>query len=515
MLCNLVVENYALISKLEIDFKKGLTIITGETGAGKSILLGALSLILGKRAEPSVLFNKEKKCIVEGTFDITHYGLKDFFENNQIDYEHQTIIRREIAPSGKSRAFINDVPVTLELLTELGVKLIDIHSQHHNLHLSDSFFQMKVLDSYAQSFGILAEYQQLYRNYKDIQQKYQSLSDEAARSKNDLEYLQFQFTQLQEAKLKDGEQDELEQDLEKLEHLEEIKTAMQNAEVLLQGEGPAILQQLKDCQAQIGKISRFLKGHENLSERLNASFIELKDIAQEIDAVNHQLTFDPDRLTEVNDRLNLLYTLIKKHRVSNVGELITLRDQIQQKIAAITSFDSDLEKLNSALQIALEQVKKCGIQLSEKRKSACASFEQRIIDMLQEVGIPNASFAIELQDREEFTINGTDLIQFMFSANRNMKGQEISRVASGGEISRLMLCIKSLMSDATGLPTIIFDEIDTGVSGEIAERVGNIINRMSDKMQIINITHLPQVASKGNYHYLVYKTDEENTLLPG
>jgi DNA repair protein RecN (Recombination protein N) len=509
MLCNLVVENYALISKLEIDFKKGLTIITGETGAGKSILLGALSLILGKRAEPSVLFNKEVKCIVEGTFDITHYGLKDFFENNEIDYEHQTIIRREIAPSGKSRAFINDVPVTLELLTELGIKLIDIHSQHHNLHLSDSLFQMKVLDSYAQSFGILAEYQQLYHNYKEIQGKYQSLSDEAVRSKNDLEYLQFQFTQLQEAKLKDGEQDELEQELEKLEHLEEIKTAMQHAEILLQGEGPAILQQLKDCHALIGKISRFLKGNENLADRLNATFIELKDITQEIDAVNNQLTFDPGRLTEVNDRLNLLYTLIKKHRVSHVGELITLRDQIEQKIAAITSFDSDLEKLGNALQNSLEQVKKCGIQLSEKRRSSCTSFEQRIIDMLQEVGIPNASFSIVLQEREEFTINGTDLIQFMFSANRNMKGQEISRVASGGEISRLMLCIKSLMSDATGLPTIIFDEIDTGVSGEIAERVGNIINRMSDKMQIINITHLPQVASKGTSHYLVYKTDEE------
>ncbi len=513
MLCNLVVGNYALISKLEIDFKKGLTIITGETGAGKSILLGALSLILGKRAETSVLYNKDVKCIVEGTFDITHYGLEGFFEAHEIDYDHQTIIRREIAPSGKSRAFINDIPVTLELLTELGVKLIDIHSQHHNLHLSDSSFQMKVLDGYSQSLELISNYRQYFSSYKEIQQKYNARVEEAERTKNDLEYLQFQDTQLQEAKLKEGEQEELEQELEKLEHIEEIKTALQGATILLQEEGTSIVQQLKDCHALIGKISKFLHGNENLSERLDASYIELKDIAQEIDSINNQLGFEPDRLTEVNERLNLLYTLEKKHRVSSVAELITLRDQIRQKIETIVSFDSDLEKLSNALNASLEQVKKSAHLLSENRAKACPSFENSIVSMLQEVGIPNASFSIVLQNMNEYTISGNDQIQFMFSANKNMKGQEISRVASGGEISRLMLCIKSLMSDATGLPTIIFDEIDTGVSGEIAEKVGNIINRMADKMQIINITHLPQVASKGSSHYLVYKTEENQSTV--
>ena len=513
MLCNLVVENYALISRLEIEFRKGLTIITGETGAGKSILLGALSLILGKRADTLVLFDKEKKCIVEGTFDITHYGLADFFTEKGIDYDDQSIIRREIAASGKSRAFINDIPVNLEMLTELGIKLIDIHSQHQNLNLADSVFQMKVIDSYAQNQELIDTYQLHFHTYKDIQKKYRLLDDEAARSKSDLEYYQFQYTQLEEARLQEGEQEELEFELEKLTHAEEIKTGLSNAADLLQGDGNSALQQLKDCSVVINRISKFLHEHENLSSRIESAYIEIKDVAREIEVLNNQLNHDPDRLTQVNDRLNLLYSLEKKHRIATLSELIALRDQLKCKVEEINGFDFNLEVLDKKLREAQTVLGDCANKLSLQRMQSITPVEQRVIEMLHDVGIPNAGFSIRLEKTDNFNEHGSDIIQFLFTANKNMALQDIARVASGGELSRLMLCVKSLMSDSTGLPTIIFDEIDMGVSGEIAERVGNIINRMAEKMQIINITHLPQVASKGKYHYLVYKTDEEKSTV--
>jgi DNA repair protein RecN (Recombination protein N) len=513
MLCNLAVENYALISKLEIEFRKGLTIITGETGAGKSILLGALSLILGKRADTSVLFNKEIKCIVEGTFDITGYGLNDFFAETGIDYDDQPILRREISATGKSRAFINDIPVNLELMTELGLRLIDIHSQHQNLNLSNSIFQMKVLDSYAQDNALLNQYRVHFNAYMDIRKRFMLLTDEAGRSRSDLDYFQFQYSQLEEAKLLENEQEELEFELEKLTHAEEIKTGLMNVLSLLQGEGMPAIQQLKDCLSAVNKVIKYLQGHENLSPRIESAYIEIKDIAQEIGNLNNQLSFDPERLTQVNERLNLIYNLEKKHRVSSLAELLILRDQLREKIAGISSFEFRLADLEKELNQAFAIVGESAFKLSEKRRQAIPHFEKGIVNLLHDVGIPNAGFTIELQKIEEYTSQGSDSIRFLFSANKNMTPQDIARVASGGEISRLMLCIKSLMSDSAGLPTIIFDEIDTGVSGDIAERVGNIIRRMSDKMQIINITHLPQVASKGKYHYHVYKTDEEKTTV--
>jgi DNA repair protein RecN (Recombination protein N) len=513
MLCNLVVENYALISKLEIEFRKGLTIITGETGAGKSILLGALSLILGKRADTSVLFEKEKKCIVEGTFDITHYGLTDLFTEKGLDYDNLPIIRREISAAGKSRAFINDVPVNLEVLTELGLKLIDIHSQHQNLNLADSVFQMKVIDSYAQNQELLDTFRLHFRMYRDIQKQYRQLADEAARSKSELDYYQFQYTQLKEAQLHEGEQEELEFELEKLTHAEEIKTGLTNAADLLQGDSNSTLQQLKDCLSAITRIKKFLHENENMSSRIESAYIEIKDVAHEIEVLNSQLYHDPDRLTQVKDRLDLLYSLEKKHRVATLSELIALRDHLNDKIEEIDSLDFNLEKLDKKLIEARAVLGECASRLTIQRRQAITPFEQRVIEMLHDVGIPNAGFSIQLEKTEDFNEYGSDKIQFMFTANKNMAVQDIARVASGGELSRLMLCVKSLMSDSIGLPTIIFDEIDTGVSGEIAEKVGNIINRMAEKMQIINITHLPQVASKGKYHYLVYKTDEEKSTV--
>jgi DNA repair protein RecN (Recombination protein N) len=509
MLCNLVVENYALISKLEIEFRKGLTIITGETGAGKSILLGALSLILGKRADTSVLYDKEKKCIVEGTFDIARYGLADFFTEKGIDFDNQTIIRREISATGKSRAFINDVPVNLEMLTDLGIRLIDIHSQHQNLNLADSIFQMKVIDGYAQNQESLDVYRQHFQAYRDKQKKYRQLTDEAVRSKSDLDYYQFQYTQLEEARLQEDEQEELEFELGKLTHAEEIKTGLSIASSLLQGDSNAALQQLKDCSGALNKISRFLHEKENLSLRIESAYIEIKDVAREIELMNSQLDHDPGRLTQVSDRLNFLYTLEKKHKVSSLADLIALRNQLKDKIETINAFDFNIEEADKKLKEAHALLSNHASRLTLQRKQAINPIEQRVIDMLHEVGIPNAGFSIQLEKLGDFNEHGADKIQFLFTANKNTPLQDIARVASGGELSRLMLCVKSLLSDATGLPTIIFDEIDTGVSGDIAERVGNIINRMSEKMQIINITHLPQVASKGEYHYLVYKTDEE------
>jgi DNA repair protein RecN (Recombination protein N) len=508
MLCNLVVENYALISKLDIEFRKGLTIITGETGAGKSILLGALSLILGKRADTNILYDKEKKCIVEGTFDVKPYDLHGFFDENSIDYDDQTVVRREVSAAGKSRAFINDTPVNLEKLTEFGLKLIDIHSQHQNLNLTDSIFQMKVLDSFARSQNQLKEYKEYFNAFRRIEHEYRQLSEEAVQSKSDLDYVQFQLNQLEEAHLKEGEQEELEMEQEKLNHAEEIKIGLTTALTLLQQENDSVLHQLKECYSSLSRINKFLHGHDQLSTRLDSAYIELKDIAEEIDNLNNQIHFDPERLAVVNDRLNIIYSLEKKHRVNHLDELLDLLKGFREKINAITSYDLQLEAFQKKLKTAEDDVQKSASKLSGIRRNAIPAFEKNITGMLKEVGIPNAGFSINFEPAHEFTASGADKILFMFTANKNMPLQDIARVASGGEISRLMLCIKSLMVDSIGLPTIIFDEIDTGVSGDIAERVGNIINRMSEKMQIINITHLPQVASKGQYHYLVYKTDE-------
>jgi DNA repair protein RecN (Recombination protein N) len=513
MLCNLVVENYALISKLEIEFRKGLTIITGETGAGKSILLGALALILGKRADANVLLDKEKKCIVEGTFDIMNYGLESFFTEKGIDYDDQPIARREISATGKSRAFINDFPVNLEVLTEFGLKLIDIHSQHQNLNLADSVFQMKVIDSFTQDQVLLETYRSHFLEFKAIQKKFRLLTEEAARSKSDLDYFLFQYSQLAEARLIEGEQEELEFELEKLTHAEEIKTGLTTASSLLQSDGNSALQQIKDSLGAINKIKKFLHENESLSTRIDAAYIEIKDISREIETLNDQFYYDPDRLAQVNDRLNILYSMEKKHRVSGLADLIAVRDNLKVKIEEINAYDFNLEELEKKLSEIQGIVRKYADKLNQQRQKAIAPFRQRVTEMLHDVGIPNAGFSVLLEKLDDFNEHGSDRIQFLFTANKNMPLQDIARVASGGELSRLMLCVKSLMSDSIGLPTIIFDEIDTGVSGEIAERVGNIINRMADKMQIINITHLPQVASKGKYHYLVYKTDDEKTTV--
>jgi DNA repair protein RecN (Recombination protein N) len=513
MLCNLVVENYALISTLEIEFRKGLTIITGETGAGKSILLGALSLILGKRADSNVLYDKEKKCIVEGTFDITRYGLETFLNENGIEPESQAYVRREISVSGKSRAFINDTPVTLEILSEFGKKLIDIHSQHQNLELVNSVFQMLVIDNYAHNNDLLGLYNGLYIEYRNLVDKHHQTVQNADKIKAELDYIRFQFQQLEEAKLTGGELEELESELEQLTHAEEIKNGLSAIQSLLEGENAAALQQLKDITGHINRIYKYLPAGEELYKRMETFYIDLKDMSHDISVLNARHDPDPAALSKVNDRLNLLYNLLKKHRASSVSELISLREQLRKKIEEIDSLDFNLAALEKQLLEKKEQLNALGMQLRAARLKASPSFEEKVKDLLKEVGIPNAGFKVVLEPLDDFTERGTDKLQFLFSANKNIVPQDISRVASGGELSRLMLCIKSLLVDASGLPTLIFDEIDTGVSGDIAERVGNIISRMAEKMQIINITHLPQVASKGENHFLVYKTEDDHSAV--
>jgi DNA repair protein RecN (Recombination protein N) len=513
MLKNLTIENYALINELNISFHEGLTIITGETGAGKSIMLGALALILGKRADISVLNDKGKKCIVEGIFDISRYKLQDFFIKNDLDYDDQVIIRREISAAGKSRAFINDLPVTLEVLTELGSQLIDIHSQHQHLSLSDNKFQLKVIDSYAHTFDLLTQYKCVYDEYVSLKRQLNQLQEDASKSKADLDYFTFQYNQLNEARLSAGEQEELELELEKLTHAEEIKTSLMLVFNTLSGESISLITKLKDAIGQLSRIHKYLPVSVEISKRLDSSYIELKDIAEELEMHAEKIDLDPARLEHVKSRLDILYSLMQKHRKSSVTELIQLQEELEKKIHTITSYDFRIAETEQVLNEKTGELQDLAIKLSEMRINAFHDIESQIISMLREMGMPSASFSIEHKKLAEYSPSGIDQVQFMFSANKNIEAQEISRVASGGELSRLMLSIKSLLSDATGLPTIIFDEIDTGVSGEIAEKVGNIIKRMAKRMQLINITHLPQIASKGNHHLLVYKAENDEATV--
>jgi DNA repair protein RecN (Recombination protein N) len=513
MLKNLVIENYALIRELNISFGAGLTIITGETGAGKSIMLGALGLILGKRADTSVLYDKGKKCIVEGLFDISPYSLKPFFLENDLDYEDHVLIRREIAASGKSRAFVNDLPVTLEVLTELSDQLIDIHSQHQHLNLNDYGFQLKVVDSYAGTMELRAKYRTEYESFKALQQQLNQLKEEADKSKADLDYFTFQAGQLREAALSEGEQEDLEQELEKLTHAEEIKASLLSAMTLLAGESNSLLANLKETMDQLVRAGKYLPLSGEIAKRCEISYIDLKDAAAEIENQYEKIDHDPERMDRVKNRLDLLYGLQQKHRKASVKELMELQQELENKIRTITGYDSSLEETAARLDAKRKALQQLAEKLSRRRRDSFSSIEGQVVAMLHELGIPGASFSIKHTGLPDFSPSGTDQVQFMFSANKNVTPQDISKVASGGELSRLMLTVKSLLSEATGLPTIVFDEIDTGVSGEVAEKVGNIIKRMAGKMQLINITHLPQIASKGEIHLLVYKSESDQSTV--
>jgi len=513
MLQQLKINNYALIDNLEISFGASLNILTGETGAGKSIILGALSLILGQRAESRYFFNQQKKCIIEGTFQIGQFHIKAFFEDNDLDYAAETVLRREISADGKSRAFVNDTPVNLNTLKQLGEKLIDIHSQHATQEINDAAFQLLVIDSVAKHPDLLNEYHATYRAYKTATSKLKTLQDEADRAKSELDYHQFQYDELEKASLSADEQEKLEQELYALNNAGDIKRNLSGAHYLMdQGETSALLQ-LREAAHQLSALEKFNPFIEELNQRLKSSIIELKDIASEIEILEGNTIMNEGRVNIINDRLTIIYNLQKKHRVSSNAELLQIQDDLSNKIQQVLSGDEEIETLQQHINTQKAALQKLAKQLSDNRVKTIPVIEKQVQQTLAEMGMGNASLKIEntLTASTDFDSNGIDHIRFLFSANKGYALSEMSKVASGGELSRLMLSIKSLIANNTALPTIIFDEIDTGVSGEVANKVGQVMERLSQNLQVITITHLPQIASKGKSHYFIYKDDSAAT----
>ncbi len=507
MLCSIHVRNYALIENLEMELASGLSIITGETGAGKSILVGALSLILGQRADHSILMDSHRKCIVEGVFSFDDSRHEDFFKKNDLDFDRQIILRREILPGGKSRAFINDTPVNLNTLRELGSRLVDIHSQHHNLNLTDNRFQLMVVDTVAGYQELTDKFRHRYKRFREVQEKFSELTGAARQAQQDLDYYQFQFEQLDAAKLREEEQKELEEEYGMLNHAEEIRNALAKAGHMIFSGDHSILDRIREMINDFASISDFCPDAEEYKKRLDPVYIELKDIAREAEQKSETVMLDPKRLEAVEERLNLLYSLFQKHRADTVKQLLDIKKELQDKIKGIHSHEEQLASLEKESARLKDELKKLASLVTEQRKKAIPGIEQRVRKMLRDLGIPNARFSIHHEILDDFTPSGKDRVSFMFSANKKAPMLEISRVASGGELSRLMLSIKSLISHNAAMPTIVFDEVDAGVSGEIADKVGNIIRKMAEKLQLINITHLPQVAVKGDRHYLVHKYD--------
>ena len=510
MLRSLYIQNYALIEKLDIDFGSGFSVITGETGAGKSIILGAIGLLLGQRADVKSIRRGAAKCVIEARFEIAGYGMQPFFEENELEYEDECILRREVYASGKSRAFINDTPASLVQMKELGEQLIDVHSQHQNLLLNKEGFQLNVLDILAHDEDELAAYQSLHREWKQAQRDLENLIALAGQNKADEDYIRFQLEQLEDAHLTAGEQEELEREADTLSHAEEIKAGLFRAGQVMNSDEGGLLSALKECLNTMSGLQKVYPPAGELAERLESSYIELKDISQEISGKEEEVEFNPARLEEVNDRLNLIYTLQQKHRVSTVDELLALADDYAAKLSNITSSDEQIEELKSRSESLYNKVKKQAAVLTELRTAAAREVEKQMAARLIPLGMPNVRFRVEIGTRKEPGAHGADTVGFLFSANKNGALQNISSVASGGEIARVMLSVKAMIAGAVKLPTIVFDEIDTGVSGEIADRMADIMQEMGDSdRQVISITHLPQIAARGRAHYKVYKQDNE------
>jgi DNA repair protein RecN (Recombination protein N) len=491
-----------------VEFAPGFCVVTGETGAGKSIIMGALSLILGLRADTSILKNKEEKCVVEGRFLLSgKIDLQSYFEENDLDFEETIILRREITSSGKSRAFINDTPVQLPLMREVGLKLIDIHSQHSNLELGKRQFQLNVIDWYGGHNELLDNYSVLYFELKKIESSYKELNGKSQQAKADLDYYEYQFNQLTEARLKEGEQELLEQEQEMLTHAEEIKLGLSQVYQLFDREEQSALVNLKEAISIMRRMASYLPDAEKLLERLESQLIEMRDIADECELLAEKTENNPGKLEEITHRLDSIYSLQQKHRVGSIAELIEIRDEFDAKLQAAASYDEELERLRKNLKIVKEKVNETAEELHQKRKSLLPDIEKEVTAYLQQLGMPYGQFKIKMQRKEEISSLGFDEVYFLFTANKGGQLEEINKVASGGELSRLMLAIKTVVAKSKALPAIIFDEIDAGISGEIAIKMAEILKSMSQYMQVINITHLPQIASKGDSHYHVYKNE--------
>lgn len=510
MLTHLHIENYVLIKNLDLDFNSGFSVITGQTGAGKSIMLGALELALGAKADSKAIFQGEKKCIIEAVFNISGYGLESFFADNDLDYSDECIIRRELSENGKSRSFLNDTPVLVSTLKQLGIKLIDIHSQHSSLLLESNAFQLSVVDSVANNAETLKEYKLQYSAYCHLCKETAHLKEKSENTKNNADYLQFQYKQLTESNLKEGELTLLENSLNALEHISDIKNSLENASYLLDGDG-GVLSKLHSLQNTLNSISKFGSNYSDLADRISSCEIELKDIFSEIDSCNNKVDVSPTQMEQMRDRLDTLNTLLQKHRVKSIEELIAIRDSIGVQLKDIENFDSDIEALEKKKAENYSKLKALALTLTKNRSKAVEPIKKSIEDNLRHLGIPDSVFMVEFSQCDELSLNGAETAQFLFSSNKT-KPQPIQNSASGGEISRVMLCLKALIAKNTNLPTLIFDEIDTGISGTVAAQMGTILKEMAGGMQIICITHLPQVAAKGSTHYSVYKDSSVNPV---
>jgi DNA repair protein RecN (Recombination protein N) len=507
MIQKLHIQNYAIIDVLSIDFSGRMNVITGETGAGKSILMGALSLILGDRADTAVLLEKDKKCYVEGTFTLAGAAVMAFLKENDLDAEEEIVIRREIAPSGKSRAFINDTPVNLEQLRKLSSQLVDLHRQFDTLDLGESDFQREVLDALAGQAVLLDKYQTVYRSWQAAGRELAKLQEQKAQFNKEVDYNKFLFDELNDAGLKAGELEELDQELKLLSNSEGIKTALSKIYYeLKEGEQPMV-QQLKTLQHSLQHFSSFHPELPLLSERMQSVQIELQDIAGEVERINDHINYDPRKIEEINERLSTGYKLLKKHGVQTTAELLALRDQLGDKLQASLNVDESIAAREKEVASLLAEAKKQALVLSKNRQAQATPLEEQVNKLLRQVGMPNARLKVQLQAKE-LQAAGMDAIEFLFDANKSNRFEPIRKVASGGELSRLMLCIKSLVAESIDLPTLIFDEIDTGISGEAARQVGVILKNLSRKRQVICITHQPQIAGKADAHYFVFKDEK-------
>jgi DNA repair protein RecN (Recombination protein N) len=512
MLTHLTIKNYALIRHLELSPSEHLNVITGETGAGKSIMLGAIGLLMGNRADTKVMWDENEKCVTEGIFNIKDYKLKTFFKTEDLDYDDATVLRREISPGGKSRAFINDTPVTLDVLKKLGALLMDVHSQHETLQLGSQSFQLKLIDAYAENGNIREKYIAEWSDLVKAKKHYENLQSQAETLRQEADYVRFQLDELRNADLAENEQEKLESELKINEHAEEIKTKFQTILEGLTRSDYAVRNGISEAKSTLHQIASYSSHYNNLYDRLESLLIELDDISSEIEREEEKIEFDPERLQFVQERLSTIYKLLKKHRAVTVSELLTLQQSLEEKDAITSNIDEALASAKVAFESAKRNVQDTGLKLRETRKKAFGPLTKQLLKLLHELGIPDANLQVELNESEP-TASGLDKLELLFSANKGMTPRPLAQVASGGEFSRVMFCIKYIMTEKTAMPTLILDEIDTGISGEVAIKLGNMMKLMSHKHQIISISHLPQIAAKGDAHYFVFKDNSADKTI--
>jgi DNA repair protein RecN (Recombination protein N) len=508
MLQHLHIQNYALIDDLTVDFSEGFSVITGETGAGKSILLGALGFVLGDRADLGVLFDKDKKCVVEAKFDLTDETLKPLFEANDLDFDQECIFRRELNPQKKSRAFINDTPVTLQTMKEIGCQMVDIHSQHDALLLTDADFQLRLLDNIAQNNSILTDYQVEFSRYQELKRNLHELKETATRNTAENDYMKFQLDELEKTDLKEGEYSDIEQTLHTMENAEEIKSLLVTSNTLLEDSESAIIGQINTLSSVLQRMRNLLPNTESLGERIDNLKVELKDIAYDLRRREDEIQFDEEQLKTLEERYDLINRLMMKHRLSDFESLLSYRDNLKEKVKAFENIDDSIAKTEKKLRDSEKLLSQKAKTLHDRRCQAAKLFSERVETIAKQLAMPFAQFQVSVESLEDFGSKGSDEIRFLFSANKGVHPDDLRRVASGGELSRLMLSIKSAVSAYNYIPTLIFDEIDTGVSGEVAAKIGSIMQSMGTSLQLIAITHLPQVASKAQHHFFIFKDSQ-------